>query len=163
MPLLAHEAVHCDQRNSVSEEIASAAFDTYLYTILLALDPSLAQQTTPLARNLNVDVLALTNSGRLVPESVGILQSVGVDGVVPGGSSTARSFAEHVANAYTSLELESQATERVAGEYVTQITGQTDLAAGSPFDLTYLDGLLGRALPRAVLLEAIMALQLVPR
>ncbi len=163
MPLLAHEAIHCDRSNSLAEEIAATAFDTYLYMVLVALDPSLADQNTPLARNLKIDALALTNSGRLVPESVGVLQSVGVELAIPDGSSTARSFAEHVANAYDNLNFESEATERTAGEYAALLLELTDLASGSAFDLEYLDALLGKALPETVMFEAIIALGLVPR
>jgi hypothetical protein len=163
MPLLAHEAIHCDKSNSIEEEIASAAFDTYLYMVLIALDPSLAKANTALARNLNIDALAMANSGRLVPESVGVLQSVGVERAVPDGTSTARSFAEHVGSAYDSLGFESQAPERTASEYVLRLLPLTDMPAGQAFELEYLDALLGNALPDAVMFEAIIALGLVPR
>ena len=163
MPLLVHEAVHCEEGNSIAEEVASTAFDTYMYTILVALDPTLVEQNTPLARNLRVDAVVMANSGRLVPESVGVLQSIGVESAVPDGSPAAASFAEYVALAYDTLRFESHGQERTAGEYVNQLIGLTDLSSGSAFDLTYLDALLGKAMPRALMFEAILALDLVPK
>ena len=162
MPLLAHEAIHCDMANALEEEIAATAFDTYLYTVLLALDPTLADQNTPLARNLNVDATAMANSGRLVPESVGILQSFAVDRVLPEDTSPAQSFAEHVALAYSGLPAGADVPEPLAAEYVAQLVSLTDMAPGSAFDLEYLDTLMGTALPRLIFFEAVIALQLVP-
>src|SRR5690606_10494307 len=103
MPLLAHEAVHCDGMGSVLEEVVAASFDTLLYLQLLSADPTLALAGTPLARNLNIDAIAMINSGRRYPESIGVLQSDGVAQALPATNRSARSYAEHIATAYAQV------------------------------------------------------------
>ncbi|MEX1103711.1 MAG: hypothetical protein WED87_05655, partial [Dehalococcoidia bacterium] len=147
MALLTHEAIHCDRISGRFEEIAATAFDTFLYMQLIAADPTLVESNTPLSRDLNVDVIALINSGRAVPESVGILQSSGVTQAVPGSSSTAPSFGDLVIAAYESIEFNESAAEPLARAYVELLAQLAGMDSGPPFDLVYLDELLGRAMP----------------
>ncbi|GIW13851.1 MAG: hypothetical protein KatS3mg062_1290 [Tepidiforma sp.] len=162
MPLLAHEAVHCDQADSKVEEVAATAFDTLLYLQLVAADPSLAEERTELARELRIDALALLNSGAAWPESVGILQSPGVSAVMPNTTAPYRSFAEFVAASYPAVTEVLSATEPLAAAYMGMLAAAAGAERGDPFDLRYLDGLLGRALEPRELVAVIEAFELVP-
>ena len=75
MPILAHEAVHCDGLDGRAEELAATAFDGLLYLNLVAAEPELARTKTRVARELNIDAVALINSGGLLPESIGVCPS----------------------------------------------------------------------------------------
>jgi len=162
MPLLVHETIHCDERSGIFEEVAATAFDTFFYLHLLAIDPSLVEAGTRLARDFNLDTIALINSGRRVPESVGILRSVGVNNALPGSSSEARSFGDLVAKAYERVGYDDSPAEPLAVEYVEILADQAGMQPGNPFDIPYLDELLGRALDPRVLAAAIIALDLRP-
>ncbi|MCC7365597.1 MAG: hypothetical protein IT303_14625 [Dehalococcoidia bacterium] len=150
MPLLAHEAVHCDQSGGRIEEIAATAFDTLLYMQLVAVDPGLVEGGTQLAVEMNIDTVALFNSGRRYPESAGLLPSEGSGVALPGTNTAYSSFAELVADAYSGLPNESP-DEPLAQAYVQLLAQGTGMGPGSAFDLFYLDELLGRAVPFEVL------------
>lgn len=162
MPVLAHEAIHCDNEGSLSEELAATAFDSFLYLQLLSWDPALATLETKVSRELNVDAVAMINSGRRLPESVGILPSVGVTKVLPDTSSPAGSFAELVAGAYSEIEVVNSPAEQLAITYAAALAVEAGLAPDNPFNLRYLDELLGRAISGETLLNAITALSMQP-
>jgi hypothetical protein len=162
MPLLAHEAVHCDERAGIFEEVAATAFDTFLYMHLIAVDPTLVDMGTRLARDFNINAIAKINSGRRYPESVGILRSVGVTNVLPGTTRPVGSFGELVANAYGGVGAYESPPEPLAQEYVRLLAGAAGMQPGNAFDLRYLDELMGRALDPRVLAAAIVALDLTP-
>ncbi len=162
MPLLAHEAVHCDRFDSKVEEVAATAFDTLLYLQLLAADPSLARERTRLARELRIDALAFINSGGVWPESIGVLRSPGVMKVLPDTNAPQRSFAEFVAQAYPTVMTLESPTEPLAAAYMTVLATAAGIGAGDPFDLRQLDDLLGRVFDIADLVEVIRALGLEP-
>ena len=50
MPILLHEAIHCDQVGGRFEEIAATAIDSFFWMNLLAVFPDLALAGTPLER-----------------------------------------------------------------------------------------------------------------
>lgn len=162
MALLAHEAIHCDNADGRFEEIASTAFDTFLYMQLISVDASLVDSNTPLARDLNVDVVAMINSGRAVPESVGVLKSPSVSRAVPGSTATAASFGDLVVAAYPGLEQNESRDEALADAYVATLASLAGMSVGSAFDPVYLDELLGRAMPPAVLGASLVALEMRP-
>jgi hypothetical protein len=163
MPLLAHEAIHCDQADPVEEEIAATAFDTFLYLQLLTVDPSIAMTGTPLTRLFNLDAIAMVNSGRRYPESIGILPSDGIAGVFPGSNSQAGSFAEVVANAYPTLGSDPEAeAEPLAQTYAELVRFLTDEGPGDVFDLVWLDALLGAAFDSQSMAAVLVALTLGP-
>ncbi len=162
MPILAHEAIHCDQEDGVVEEVAATAFDGFLYLQLVAADPTLANAKTRVARELNTDAMALINSGALIPESVGILPSVGVTSVLPGTNVTAQSFAEFVADAYPQIDQATSPTEPLASTYAHILAGVALMPDGDAFDLQYLDELLSRAMNGQVLYIDITAFELAP-
>jgi hypothetical protein len=163
MPLLAHEAIHCDQVDPIEEEIAATAFDTFLYLQLLTVDPSIATSGTPLARLFNLDAIAMVNSGRRYPESIGILPSDGIAGVFPGSNSEARSFAEVVANAYPTLQSDPEAeAEPLAQTYAELVRFLTNEGPGDVFDLVWLDALLGAAFDSQSMAAVLVALTLGP-
>lgn len=162
MPLLAHEAIHCDRDDGRFEEIAATALDAFLYMQLIAVDPTLVESNTPLARDLNVDVVAMINSGRAIPESVGVLKSPSVSQAVPGSTARAASFGDLVVAAYEGLEQNESRDERLANAYVAVLAEAAGMPAKSAFDLAYLDEVLGRALPPAVLGAALSALDMAP-
>ncbi len=162
MPILAHEAIHCDQQDSLVEELAATAFDGFLYLELVAADDSLAQARTRVARELNIDAIALINSGARVPESVGILPSPGVKTVLPGTNATAGSFAEFIVQAYDTIGQASSPTEALAATYATILAEVAGMPPGDAFDVRYLDELLGRAMNGRVFLTAIVAFGLAP-
>ncbi len=162
MPLLAHEAVHCDQLDGRFEELAATAFDTFLYLQLVAVDPSLPLEGTPLARTLNTDALALINSGTWLPESVGVLRSPRVDRVLPESNAEASSFLEHVAAAYPTIDFDFSPTEPLAQSYADRIAELTGQAQGDPFEPVYLDRLLALAMDSGTMLRVIAALRLEP-
>lgn len=162
MPLIAHETVHCDSVDGRFEEVAATAFDTFLYIELIAVDPGLVFEGTRLARDFDVDAVAMINSGRRVPESVGLLRSPAVARALPGTTSNLPSFADLVAGAYPQITFNDSPDELAAKGYVGVLAARADLPAKSPFDLVYLDELLGRALDANVLDAAIAALELSP-
>jgi hypothetical protein len=162
MPLLAHEAIHCDTFDGRWEEVAATAFDSFLYLHLVAAIPELARAGTPMARTLNTDLLALLNSGRWVPESVGVLPSPKVSNALPGSTSAADSFAEHVVQAYGMIRFNESPTEELARQYTRILAGIAGLPEGDPFQLGYLDRLLGQAAHPAVIAAAVQALRLAP-
>jgi hypothetical protein len=163
MPILAHEAIHCDRRSGRFEEIAATAFDTYLYIQLLSQMPELATAATPLAVELNVDAIAMINSGLRLPESIGILRSPGVTRAVPGTNDGSPSFADLVAAAYENIFFNESPDEPLAQAYVADIAAESGLPEASAFDLVYLDELLARSVTAEVLTGAIGALGLGPR
>ncbi len=162
MPILAHEAVHCDDEDGIYEEVAATAFDAFLYLQLVSLFPELADTNTRVARELNIDAVAMVNSGQRYPESVGILQSPGVEMALPLTNSTARSFAEIVAIAYQQITNTTSPTETVAQQYVDRIAEFSGQDTGDAFDLRYLDELLSGALDPGVMAAAIVAFELAP-
>lgn len=162
MPLLAHEAIHCDVFDGRWEEVAATAFDAFLYLHLVAALPELARGGTPMARTLNIDLLAFLNSGRWVPESVGVLRSPGVDRVLPDSDSTAASFQEYVVQAYEMVQFNDSPTEELAQQYVRILAATGGIPEGDPFHLGYLDRLLGHAAHPTVVAAAVRALQLAP-
>lgn len=162
MPLLAHEAIHCDFEDGLAEEVAATALDTYLYLLLVAIDPDLPREGTMLARTLNIDAVALVNSGRALPESIGVLQAAGIDNVLAGSSAQAASFAEFIAGGYPDLTAVDAPTEPVAQAYVTNLAQIAGMPVGPAFDLEYLDGLVGFSFPPQLLVDALAALELEP-
>lgn len=162
MPILLHEAIHCDEVSEIDEEIAATAFDSFFYMLLVAADPTLPASGTALARNFNYDALGLINSGRLLPESIGVLPSERVAEVFPGAEDSPGSFAEYVLEAY---ELTGQGTsepEALAVAYAANLGSDLDIGGGNPFDPVYLDALLGLSMQQNVLLAALDALGLEP-
>lgn len=161
-PILAHEAIHCDDADSIAEEVAATAFDGFLYLQLLAFEPELGSSRTRVAREVNFDAVAMINSGSLIPESAGILPSAGVQQVLPGTNATDRSFAEFVARAYAQLGPGSSPTEPLATLYANILAKAAGMPPGDAFDLRYLDEVVSRAMPVGALFEAITALGLQP-
>lgn len=162
MPILAHEAVHCDRDDGIIEEVAATAFDGFLYLQLVAAFPELAEVRTRVGRELNIDAVALINSGRRFPESLGVLQSPGVQTVLPLTNVEANSFAAFVAGSYPQITQTASAAESVAQAYADNLAEAAGFDQGQPFDLKYLDELLARATDGGVLAEAIVAFELVP-
>lgn len=162
MPLMTHEAVHCDDKDGLFEEIAATAFDSLLYSQLLTLDPAIVEGGTLLARDLNADALAMFNSGRLAPESLGILPSIGVTQALPFTNQPSASFAEFVADAYPQVTATQSPDEALAQAYVDVLRGLLGLPAGSAFDLVYLDALIGAVADQALIVAVIGALELSP-
>jgi hypothetical protein len=162
MPLIAHESIHCDRADGRFEEISATALDTFLYLFLVANDPGIAATGSPLAKELNVDAIALINSGRRVPESVGVLRSPAVQRVLPGTSLPYTSFAEFIATTYSDITENQSPQEALAQAYVAQIAGASNQQPGSAFDLAYLDELLGKAINPEVLVAVVRALSLAP-
>lgn len=162
MSLLAHEAIHCDQVAGRFEEIAATAFDTFLYLQLISIDPTLVESNTPLSRDLNVDAVAMINSGRGVPESVGVLQSPNVTVAIPGSSSNATSFGDLVVAAYAEIEFNESPPEPLANAYAALLAQFVGMDTGPAFNLVYLDELLGRALPPPALAAALVAFDMRP-
>ncbi len=161
MPILAHEAIHCDRDDSPVEEIAATAFDTFLYIQLVAAIPEVAAAGTPLARDLNVDAIAMINSGRMVPESTGILRSPGVTRALPGTTAAFASFADLVAAAYPGLQGQSP-SEALAEAYAARLAAVAGMPPGSAFDLEYLDEVVGRATSLGLLVAALAVFQMEP-
>jgi hypothetical protein len=161
MSIIAHEAIHCDPDSSLREEVAATAFDSLLYLLLVATYPESSAGGTALSRDLNVDALALINSGRRLPESIGILPSYGITQVLPGTNDQSGSFAEFIARAYAGLP-EASPPERLADLYAAALASSAGAEAGPAFDLVYLDELLGRYVDLPLLVAAIAALNLVP-
>jgi hypothetical protein len=162
MPILMHEAIHCDQVAEADEEVVATAFDTFFYILLIAAEPWLTQEGTVLARNFNVDAMALINSGRMVPESVGILPSPGGHPIFPGTELQYRSFAEYVRAAYSNLDPGPSPDEPLAQRYVMALAAPYDLPVQSAFNLVYLDGLLGWTMEPFIMFAAMDALGLEP-
>lgn len=162
MPILAHEAVHCDQREGRTEELQAAAFDTFLYLHLVAWDPELAQHRTRVARELNIGAIAMINSGARIPESVGVLQTPGFSQALPGTNAPFTAYGELIIAAYPQVTAFSAPTEPLAQTYADILAAVADMDEGDPTDIRYLDELLGRAMNPRVLLEAIAAFQLAP-
>ncbi len=162
MPLIAHEAIHCDREDSAEEEIAATAFDVLLYAQLLTVDPTIALQETPLSRVFNLDLITMINSGRRYPESLGVLPSDGIVEALPGSSSTVGSFAEHIANAYQLDSVSDPTPEILSDVYAAVLADTVGLDAGEPFDLVYLDQLIGLQFDPQSLADVVVALTLQP-
>jgi len=162
MPLLAHEPIHCDDTDGIVEEVASTAFDTYLYIILLAVDPSLATGGSTLTRDLAIDAIAFVNSGRLLPESGGILPTDGIEDALPGTTVAVPSFGDFIASAYSQIDEFESPTEPLAQEYADGIAANSGLPEGDAFDLTYLDALLSASMGAETMVVLLDALSLVP-
>jgi hypothetical protein len=162
MPILAHEAVHCDGVDGRAEELAATAFDGLLYLNMVAADPELARARTRVARELNIDAVALINSGGRLPESIGVLPSPGVTSVLPGTNSQHGSFAEFIVAAYPQIDLATSPTEDLAQAYADLLAPVAGMAPGDPFSIRYLDELLGRSINPQVLVAAIQAFGLAP-
>lgn len=145
MPLIAHEAIHCDRVDSLTEEIVASAIDVYLYVHLLISQPELARDDSPLARNFNIEALAMLNSGQAVPESLGILASPHGREALPESGTTHRSFAELIAASYEDDVDDSAPLEPVAQQYLDALAEAVEAPFGSALDLAYVDLLLGRA------------------
>lgn len=160
MPLLAHEAIHCDFEDGLAEEIAATALDTHLYLLLIAMDPELPKEGTLLARTLNIDAVALVNSGRALPESIGVLPSPGIENVLAGSNARAGSFAEFVAAGYPDVTEFEAPPEAVAQAYVTNLAQISGVPTGAAFDPEYLDALIGLSFPPQLLFNALAALEL---
>lgn len=161
VPIIAHEAVHCDEDGSVTEEVVATAFDTLLYIQLLTVKPDLALHGSPLSKDLNVDAIAMINSGRSLPESIGILQSPAVRYAVPNTNAQSSSFGELVASAYAGAP-SSSPVEPLAGIYLDGFAQLLGAPPGDPYDLEYVDAIFGRVLDPEVLIAAIAALGLAP-
>ena len=162
MPFLAHETIHCDQQDSLSEEVVATAFDTFLYMQLLAADPSILQANTPAGRELNLDAIAMINSGRALPESIGILQSAGFTLALPGSSAPYPSFADLVVAAYPDVPNDQPVDEPVADAYVQVLASSAGMQPESAFNVFYMDELLGRAADPRLIGLVIDALELAP-
>ena len=145
MPLLAHEAIHCDRLDSLEEEVVASAVDVYLYIHLLLSQPELARDTSPLARNFNIEALAMLNSGRAVPGSLGILESPHGREVLPESGVSHRSFVEVIAASYVDTADPTAPVEPVAQQYLDALAQAVEVPLGSPLDLAYVDSLLARA------------------
>ena len=145
MPLLAHEAIHCDRADSLTEEIVASAIDVFLYIHLLISQPELARDTSPLARNFNIEALAMLNSGRAVPESLGILPSPHGREVLPESGVGYESFVDAIAAAYEDDVDATAPVEPVAQQYLDALAQAVGVPLGSAIDLNYVDLLLGRA------------------
>ncbi len=145
MPLLAHEAIHCDRVDSLEEEIVASAIDVYLYIHLLISQPELAVDDSPLARNLNIEALAMLNSGRATPESLGILASPHGREALPDSGTSHRSFADLIAASYADETQPNAPLEPVAQQYLDALARAIEAPFGSALDLAYVDSLLARA------------------
>ena len=145
MPLLAHEAIHCDQQDSLTEEIVASAIDVFLYIHLLISQPELARDTSPLARNFNIEALAMLNSGRAIPESLGILPSPHGREVLPDSGVAYGSFVDAIAAAYEDDVDATAPVEPVAQQYLDALAQAVGAPLGSAIDLNYVDLLIGRA------------------
>ena len=145
MPLIAHEAIHCDRVDSLTEEIVASAIDVFLYIHLLISQPELARDTSPLARNFNIEALAMLNSGRAIPESLGILPSPHGREVLPDSGVDYRSFVDAIAAAYADDVDATAPAEPVAQQYLDALAQRLEIPLGSAIDLDYVDLLLGRA------------------
>lgn len=163
MPILVHEAIHCDREDGIYEEVAATAFDGFFYLQLVSVSPELATLNTKVARELNIDAVAMINSGQRYPESIGILRSPGIEQVLPLTNSEANSFAELVARAYAQITTTGSPSESVANGYVELLASLVGMESGEAFDLRYLDELLSRAVDPGVLAAAILAFELAPR
>src|SRR5690606_7311866 len=130
----AHEAVHCDEAPGLFEEVAAAAFDTLLYLQLVAVMPEIALDGSELTLDQNVTAISMINSGRALPESIGLLPSPGIAQAFPGAGLPYASFADRVAASYDFLPNESP-DEGTAVQYVEGIAARTGLPTGSPFNL----------------------------
>ena len=162
MPILAHEAVHCDRLEGRTEELAAAAFDTYLYLLLVASDPTLAEARTRVARELNIGAIAMINSGGRLPESIGVLPSPDVTQVLPGTNAPYTAYAELIIAAYPQVTTFTAPTEPLAQVYADILSTVSGMPEGNPYDLTYLDELIGRSITLPLFLAAVDAFQLAP-
>ena len=162
MPILAHEAIHCDNDDGLIEEVSATSFDGLLYIQLMSALPELADGRTKLARELNVDAIGLINSGQRLPESIGVLKSPGVSNILPDTNKLATSFAEFVAAAYPSVSSAPSPTEPLAQTYADILAEGAGMPKGDAFDLRYLDELVARSIDAKILTTDIVALQLQP-
>jgi hypothetical protein len=158
---MAHEAIHCDTEGSLVEEIVATSFDTLLYIQMLTMFPELALHGSPLSKDLNVDAIAMINSGRALPESLGVLRSPGVSQAVPSTNARAASFAELVAAAYAGQPPASP-SEPLAILYAAILATAAGIQPQDAFNLEYLDAVIGTAIDPTALVAVIVALGLVP-
>ena len=135
----------CDRLDTMEEEIVASAMDIYLYIHLLISQPELVRDSSPLARNFNIEALAMLNSGRAVPESLGILPSPHGREVLPGSGLSHRSFVDVIGASYAEGAQPSAPVEPVSQQYLDRLAQAVDAPLGSPLDLAYVDSLLGRA------------------
>lgn len=162
MPLLAHEAIHCDQLDSLEEEIVASAIDVFLYVHLLISQPELAHDGSPLARNFNIEALAMLNSGRATPESLGILASPHGREALPESGTSHRSFAEVIAASYVDGADATAPVEPVAQQYLDALAQAVNAPLGSAIDLNYVDSLLARATTFEAISNLLQLFDLVP-
>ncbi len=163
IPLVAHEAIHCDQVDSLEEEIVASAIDVFLYIHLLLSKPELAFDTSPLARNFNIEALAMLNSGRKTPEALGILPSPHGREVLPESGVMHRSFADLIASSYFGETNSSAPVEPVAQEYLDTLAQAIGMSLGSAIDLNYVDSLLGHATTFEAIANMLEIFELSPR
>jgi hypothetical protein len=159
MAIIAHESIHCDPDASLTEEVVATAFDTLMYLMLLATNPEIARDSTRLSREYNVDAVAMINSGRAFPESIGLLKSPGVDQALPSTNSAFASFADLVAAAYAGVPGVSP-EEPLARAYSRLLAGAVGMEDGSAWDVRYIDEVLGRSLDPRLMVLAVEALSL---
>ena len=162
MTILAHEAIHCDDKASRAEEVAAIAFDTFLYIELISAFRELPASGTLLVRELNINALAMINSGARHPESVGILRSAGFSSAVPGSTSRVLSFGDLAVAPYAGLPDAESPEEPVARAYVAALAARSNSPVRGAFDIRFLDDLLGRSMDIRVLSAAFDALGLEP-
>lgn len=162
MTILAHEAIHCDEKSGRTEEVAAIAFDTFLYLELISAFRELPASGTLLVRELNINALAMINSGARHPESVGILRSTGFASAVPGSTSVVASFGDLAVAPYIGLPDADSPEEAVARAYVTALAARSNFTIKGAFDIRYLDELLGRSMDIRVLSSAFDALGVEP-
>lgn len=162
MPFLIKEAIRCDRLSGRFEDIGVAAFQTYFYLGLLATSPDLAHSTSTATRDLNLAAIAMVNSGRRLPESVGVLQSEGVAQVLPGSTSPHSSFAALIAAGVPPQGNAESPDEELAQSFVAALAAAAEMPPGSAFNLRYLDELLSRAIDPPAYLAALKALTLAP-
>jgi hypothetical protein len=161
MALITHEAIHCDPDGSLVEEIVATALDTVMYMSLLFVTPEMARDGTSLTRDFNVDAVAMINSGRALPESIGLLPSPGVRQALAGTNAPFPSFADLVASAYVGNAPRS-ATEPLAQAYVILLARAAGTEAPNAFDLEGLDALLARFVDPRLQVAIIQLLGLQP-
>jgi hypothetical protein len=81
---------------------------------------------------------------------------------IPGTNLPYPSFGAYVASQYPTITVRESPDEQLAQAYVRNLATAAGMQPKSAFSLPFLDELLARALPPAVLIGAIDALALVP-
>ncbi|MBK9344889.1 MAG: hypothetical protein IPN07_18110 [Dehalococcoidia bacterium] len=163
MPILAHEAVHCDDEDGIVEEVAATAFDGFLYLQLVAVDPELAQARTRVARELNIDAVALINSGQRYPESIRRCPQPRRRCRAPADEQCLEVVRGTGGERVPGLAQRADPRgNRGDGLHEPPRRGRRGSRPKSPFDLVYLDELLSWAVDGGVFANAILAFDLVP-